>query len=188
MSGHLSEIPASPSSDPPARDASLGRRLGALLYEALLLVAMALVAGFALLPLATPHAASDRALAVPGLIARTAMFCILAAGAAWFYAWSWSEGRRTLPQKTWRLALVDAHGNPPTRGMALMRYAAAWIGPIAALATYAALRPTGHARYAAALLAANYAWALVDRDRRFLHDRIAGTRLVREPARASRSP
>ena len=188
MSGHSPDFHASLPNDPPARDASLARRLGALLYEALLLVAMALIAGFALLPLTTPHAAADRALAVPSVIARTAMFCLLAAGAAWFYAWSWSEGRRTLPQKTWRLALVDANGHPPTRRMALARYAAAWIGPVAALAAYAALRPIGHARYAAALLAANYAWALVDRDRRFLHDRIAGTRLVREPVHPSRSP
>jgi hypothetical protein len=29
-----------------------------------------------------------------------------------------------------------------------------------------------------ALLAVNYAWALVNSDRQFLHDRIAGTRLV----------
>ena len=156
MSADLPSSPARSSNAPP--DASLARRLGALLYEALLLAAMALIAGF-----------------------RAAMFCILAAGAAWVYAWSWSEGRRTLPQKTWRLALVDARGRPPTRRAALVRYAAAGIGPAAAIAAYVALRPTGHARYAPALLALNYAWALVDRERRFLHDRIAGTRLVREP-------
>jgi uncharacterized RDD family membrane protein YckC len=184
VSPDLPSSPARSSNVPP--DASLARRLGALLYEALLLAAMALIAGFALLPLAPPHAGTYRALSVPGVLARTAMFCILAAGAAWFYAWSWSEGRRTLPQKTWRLALVDARGRPPTRRAALVRYAAAWIGPAAAIAAYVALRPTGHARYAAALLALNYAWALVDRERRFLHDRIAGTRLVREPTRLSR--
>jgi uncharacterized RDD family membrane protein YckC len=186
VSADFPNSPASPSNAPPARDASLARRLGALLYEALLLAAMALIAGFALLPLASPHAEPERTLSVPGVLARTAMFCMLAAGAAWFYAWSWSEGRRTLPQKTWRLALVDAQGRPPTRRIALVRYAAAWIGPAAAIAAYVALRPMGHARYAAALLALNYAWALVDRERRFLHDRIAGTRLVREPTRPSR--
>ncbi len=186
MSEALPTRPVSASNDPPSRDASLALRLAALFYEALLLVAMAVIAGFALLPLATPHV--GRTLAVPGVPARIAMFCILAAGAAWFYAWSWSDGRRTLPQKTWRLALVEAQGGPPSRRAALLRYAAAWIGPAAAIAGYAALRPSGHARYAAALLALNYAWALVDRDRRFLHDRIAGTRLVREPARFVRSP
>jgi len=186
VSARLPSSPASPPNDPPARDAPLARRLGALLYEALLLAAMALIAGFALLPLGSPRVGPGGTLSLPGVLARAGMFCILAAGAAWFYAWSWSEGRRTLPQKTWRLALVDAQGRPPTYRAALVRYAAAWIGPAAAITAYAALRPTGHARYAAALLALNYAWALVDRERRFLHDRIAGTRLVREPARPPR--
>jgi uncharacterized RDD family membrane protein YckC len=180
--------PASPANGPPLHDAPLARRLAALLYEALLFAAMALIAGFALLPLAPAHVGPEATLSMPGAVARAAMFCILVAGAGWFYAWSWSEGRRTLPQKTWRLALADAQGRPPTRRAALVRYAAAWIGPAAAIATYAALRPTGHARYAAALVALNYAWALVDRERRFLHDRIAGTRLVREPAPPSRGP
>jgi uncharacterized RDD family membrane protein YckC len=179
VSAH-SQDPRAPSQAEPAVAASLARRLGALLYEALLLAAMAFVAGFVFLPLATPGASSRQALAVPGLLARTAMFCALAGGAAIFYAWSWSEGRRTLPQKTWRITLVDAVGRPPTRQAALIRYAGAWIGPVVALGAYAALRPTGHARLAAALLAINYAWALVDPDRQFLHDRIAGTRIVRE--------
>jgi hypothetical protein len=41
------------------------------------------------------------------------------------------------------------------------------------------LRPLGHGRWALAALALNYAWAFVDMDRQFLHDRIAGTRLMR---------
>jgi len=32
------------------------------------------------------------------------------------------------------------------------------------------------------LLFINFLWALVDRDRQFLHDRIAGTRVVRSDA------
>jgi uncharacterized RDD family membrane protein YckC len=55
---------------------------------------------------------------------------------------------------------------------------AAWIGPACAIAAYLALRPYGQGRWAALLLAVNYAWALVDRDRTFLHDRLAGTTLV----------
>ena len=88
--------------------------------------------------------------------------------------------RRTLAQKTWRIRLVDRAGKPVGCGQALVRYAAAWIGPAAALAAYVALRPVADAGYAAALLGLNYAWALVDRDRQFLHDRIAGTRAIRD--------
>ncbi|HNL22615.1 MAG TPA: RDD family protein, partial [Rhodocyclaceae bacterium] len=34
-----------------------------------------------------------------------------------------------------------------------------------------------------ALLGAGFLWALVDSERQFLHDRIAGTRIVLEPRR-----
>jgi uncharacterized RDD family membrane protein YckC len=64
--------------------------------------------------------------------------------------------------------------------VALTRYAAAWIGPALALVAYAALRPAPAARLAAVLLALNYAWSVFDRDRRFLHDRVAGTTVVRD--------
>ena len=140
---------------------------------------MALVVGFLFLPLVSPSGATHRTLTVPPVFARTIMFCALVAGAALYYTWCWSEGRRTLPQKTWRLRIVDVAGRAVTRKAALLRYAATWIGPLATVIAYVALRPAGLARYAAALLALNYAWALFDRDRQFLHDRIAGTRVVR---------
>ncbi len=171
-------VPTSALRGTPPR-ASLARRLGALLYEALLLIAMAFVAGFVFLPLISPHIASSNELTVPPRLARAVFFCALVAGMAVYYTWCWSDGRRTLPQKTWRLRLVDGTGASLTRLAALARYAAAWIGPAFALITYAALRPAPAARYAAGLVALNYAWALVDRDRQFLHDRIAGTRIVR---------
>jgi uncharacterized RDD family membrane protein YckC len=158
--------------------AGLGRRLGAVLYEALLLVAMAFVVGFAFLPLVSPSGAGEAVLRVPPLFARTMMFCALVAGAAAYYAWCWSDGRRTLPQKTWRLRLVARAGGPVIRRQALLRYAAGWTGPALAIGGYAALRPFGHAPDALAFLAFNYAFALVDRERQFLHDRIAGTRVI----------
>ena len=170
--------PNAGSPDGRPRTASFSRRLGALLYEALLLAAMALIGGFALLPLASPGAAAQRDLAVPPLFVRTMMFCLLVAGAALYYTWSWSEGRRTLPQKTWRMRLVNTAGEPVDRKTALTRYAAALLGPLAALAAYALLRPGEHPGYALWLVALPYAWAFFDRDRQFLHDRLVGTRLV----------
>jgi uncharacterized RDD family membrane protein YckC len=80
--------------------------------------------------------------------------------------------------RTWRLSLRSATGTVVTPRRALLRYLAAWIGPAWAIGTYVALRPQGHARWALACLALNYAWAWVDRDRRLLQDRLAGTRLV----------
>jgi hypothetical protein len=89
----------------------------------------------------------------------------------------WSGGRRTLPMKTWRVALRSAREARVRPETAMLRYFACWIGPALAVAGYLALAPLGHGRWALALLAVNYAWALVDRDRQYLQDRIAGTRL-----------
>jgi hypothetical protein len=61
---------------------------------------------------------------------------------------------------------------------AALRYVACWIGPGLAIVAYAGLRPLEYSRWAVALLAINYAWALVNADRQFLQDRVAGTRLV----------
>jgi uncharacterized RDD family membrane protein YckC len=117
-------------------------------------------------------------LRIPSVFGRTLLFCVLAGAAALYYTWSWSEGRRTLPQKTWRLRIVGRDGGSVTRGAALSRYVATWIGPALAVLGYVVI-PSGRGRYAAIFLAFNYAWAFVDRDRQFLHDRLAGTRLVR---------
>ncbi len=169
------------ASGPDDRPATLARRLGALLYEALLLVAMAFIVGFLFLPLVSAAGASHQVLTVPPVFARAMMFCALVGGAALYYRWCWSDGRRTLPQKTWRLRLIGRNGRSLAPRTALLRYAAGWIGPAAALIAYAALRPAGFGRYALVLAALNYGWALVDRDRQFLHDRIAETRVVRDP-------
>lgn len=156
-------------------NAGLPRRLAALVYEALLVAAIVLGAGFLLAPLVAPAAP---ALGTPTLPARVLQFCALFALLAAYFAWSWTGGRRTLAMKTWRLALRTAAGVPPAPKVALCRYLAGWIGPALALVAYA---PTG-SRWSALLVAVNYLWAWLDRDRAFLHDRIAGTRLVDAPA------
>ena len=61
--------------------------------------------------------------------------------------------------KTWRLQLVTRDGAPLTRAHALQRLVFAIAG--------------------AAALGAGFLWALADRDRRFLHDRLAGTKSMK---------
>jgi uncharacterized RDD family membrane protein YckC len=161
--------------------AGILRRLAASLYEALLLAALALVVGFALLPLlsAAPSLPADeRALPLLKPWARALSFGCLFAVLGAYCAWGWSASRRTLPMKTWRLALEAVAGGAVGVPRAALRYVAWWIGPALAIAAYEALRPLGHGRWAVAFLALNYAWALVNSDRQFLLDRIAGTRLV----------
>lgn len=71
---------------------------------------------------------------------------------AGYFLWCWLRGGQTLAMKAWRIRLVNV-----TPKKALVRFL------IASLAV-----PTGVA----------IVWALFDRERQFLHDRLAGTRLV----------
>jgi uncharacterized RDD family membrane protein YckC len=170
--------PADAGVNPPA---SMSRRLAASVYEALLLAAVAMVVEFALLPLLTPPSAvpadarvlpllrpGAQAISLGSLFVMLGLYC----------AWGWSDGRRTLPMKTWRIAMESGTGGRVGIKRAALRYAAGWIGPALAIVAYALLRPSGYGRWAIALLAFNYAWALFNADRQFLHDRIAGTRLI----------
>ncbi len=166
-----------PPADPRA---GLARRLAATLYESLVLSTLAVVLGFVLLPVvgsASMPAASDR-LALLSSAARAGSFLALFVLYAVYAAWLWSGGRRTLPMQAWHLALRTADGGLPAPWQALRRYLAWWIGPACAIGAYIVLRPFGLGQWAIAALSINYAWALVDADRQFLHDRIAGTRVV----------
>ena len=67
-----------------------------------------------------------------------------------YFLWCWLRGGQTLAMRTWRIRLVDV-----TPGRAILRFVLALF-----------------------LLPLSIVWVLVDRDRQFLHDRLAGTRLV----------
>jgi uncharacterized RDD family membrane protein YckC len=153
--------------------------LASLVYEALLLAALLLVAGFVLLPLGGTAPAESGALPVAGPLQRTLSFGWYVTVCALYFGWLWSGGRRTLPMTAWRLRLVTDCGEPLSRRRALGRFAAACIGPGIAIGAYAALAPLGHGRWAWLALVLNFAWALVDPERAFLHDRLAATRIVR---------
>jgi uncharacterized RDD family membrane protein YckC len=123
---------------------------------------------------------SGEGLTIPDLPTRAFLLCVLVAIAAIYFVWSWTGGRRTLAMKTWRMRIVNAQGGPLSYKDALMRYAAAWIGPSLALIVYGLLTPEGLGPIALVMLPLNYFAALFDPDKQFLHDRIAGTRIVQE--------
>jgi uncharacterized RDD family membrane protein YckC len=158
--------------------ATLRRRLAALVYEALIVVALLFVASFALAPFVSPSALSSHALDVPTLGGRIVSLVALFLLGGLFFGWCWSRGRRTLPMKTWRLALVDVGGRSLSTRDAWLRYAVLWIGPALAVVTYAVLAPHGFGALAWPVAFLNWLAALVDPDRQFLHDRLAGTRVI----------
>jgi len=122
----------------------LARRLASLLYEAVLLVAVAFFAASAF------YFASGGA-PLEGWLLRAHQLFLAAVFAAYFL-WCWLRGGQTLAMKTWRVRLVGV-----SPGKALLRFLFALV-----------LVPTG----------ASILWALFDREGQFLHDRLAGTRLV----------
>jgi uncharacterized RDD family membrane protein YckC len=160
----------------------LKRRYAALSYEGLLLLAVVLVTGFLTLPATR---AAPGSLALPPLPARVFTFCLVFGIAGLYFVWCWTNGRRTLPMKTWRMALVRADGRVVEARTAVTRYVCAWIGPLVALAAYEFLQPQDLGAHAAWWLLLGYAWPAVDPDRQFLHDRLARTRLVMAPAHPS---
>jgi uncharacterized RDD family membrane protein YckC len=163
------------------------RRFAALAYESLIVAALAIASGFALLPLSAAHGGGSFELTRLSPAGRAGSFACLFAVCGAYCLWSWTGGRTTLSMKAWRLALRIASGAVPGVQQALLRYLAWWIGPVCAIVAYAALSPTGHSRWALAALAVNYLWALVDPERQFLHDRLAGTRIVYNQSRAGSS-
>jgi uncharacterized RDD family membrane protein YckC len=133
--------------------AGIRRRLASMLYESLLLLGVLSVA-FML-----PHLALGMIFEVvlPGPILVIHIFVVLGI----YFIWYWRHGGRTLAMQTWKLMIVDVRGNPPELKQLLLRYCLSWPSLLC---------------YGAGLL-----WALFDRDRLFLHERLSGTRIIFAP-------
>ncbi len=82
---------------------------------------------------------------------------VLALALSAYFLYCWLHGGQTLAMKAWRIRLVDV-----TPRKAVIRLI-----------------------LAALLLPISIVWALFDRDRQFLHDRLAGTRLIYVPPTTS---
>lgn len=129
------------------------RRLGAMSYDTLLLLALLMMLSYPYVWLT----GGDK----PGLIVKTAYQFYLLAICFFFYAGFWVRGGQTLGLRSWRLKLVTKDGGPVSWAMALKRFAYAWVSLLC--------------------LGLGFLWIIFDRDRLAWHDRWAGTRLIRLP-------
>jgi uncharacterized RDD family membrane protein YckC len=151
-----------------------------MVYEAMLLFAV-VFAATGLFLLLTRHAGAT--------YLRDGLPVCLVAVAGIYFTWFWSCGRQTLAMKTWRMRLVTADGRPLNIRRAAGRYFLAWLWFVPGLALASVL---GAQTWMLVLIPlANAAlWALTiyfDPQRQFLHDRLAGTRLVSVTAASSTS-
>lgn len=75
-----------------------------------------------------------------------------------YFLWFWSRRGQTLAMRTWKLRLVSVNGARPATDQLLLRFMLAWPSVL--------------------FFGVGIVWAVFDRDRQFLHDRLSGTRLV----------
>lgn len=128
---------------------ALLRRLASMVYELLLVIALLFIAALAYSLLRNPQAPG-------GMIFFQIYLLLVVAG---YFIWFWTHGGRTLAMKTWRLRVVSADRGPVSPKQAALRFVLALLG--------------------IGCLGIGILWALFDVDGQFLHDRLAGTRLIK---------
>ncbi len=128
----------------------LRRRLASMAYESLLLL------GVLSVTFMLPHLALGMGfgIALPGWVLISHVFVVLGA----YFIWYWHHGGQTLAMQTWKIQLSTPDGAEPSLARLALRYVLAWPSIV--------------------YLGAGILWALFDRDRQFLHDRLAGTQIV----------
>ena len=120
-----------------------------LVYEGILLLAVLFLSSYLFLSVARD--------AQSGLARAIFQIYLLAICGAYF-VFCWTRTGQTLPMKTWRMRIVTEEGGGLSTSRAFRRYMLAIPGMLSGISLL---------------------WAPFDRERQFLHDRLAGTRIVR---------
>lgn len=122
-----------------------------MLYESLLLL------GVLSVTFMLPHLAIGIGMqsVLPGPVLLAHLLLVLLV----YFLWFWRHGGQTLAMQTWKLRLESAlTGDRITLPQAILRFALCFPSLL--------------------FFGAGLIWALFDRDRQFLHDRLAGTRII----------
>lgn len=137
--------------------AGIWRRLAALMYEAVLAFAIVFVTGYLFIAFARE---------TPSGWLRLVFYAYLLFIYGAYLVFCWVRTGQTLAQKTWGLQLTRTDGSLLRPGRATLRYVLALVSVGSGVGLL---------------------WVAVDPDRQFLHDRLAGSRLVLDDT-AARSP
>jgi len=123
--------------------------MAAILYDALLLAGVLVVAAIPSVFFIDPHAA-------PGVHPLLTIYLFLVCFA--FYGWFWTHGGQTLGMRVWNIRVQNREGGGITLWQAALRF-------VVAIASWA-------------LLGLGFLWSLVDKEKLTWHDRYSMTVLV----------
>jgi len=161
--------------------AGLFRRLAALFYDLLLVIALGFVATFAMLPLTHGEAILS---STQGLVGH-AYHALLALLVFAYFGWSWTRSGQTLGMRAWRIRLESSGGKPLNWAESLLRFVLgvglAWLAALGAWHLTRSGFPPGQVGAAALLapLLVNYAWIRFDAEGRSLQDLVLRARMRR---------
>lgn len=141
-------IPDESTEKPPG----LLRRLGAIFYDSLLLVAVLFFSTAILLPLNRGKAFQPDQLYYPVYLLAVSFL---------FFGWFWTHGGQTLGMRAWKLKVCSDGKAAISWPQALLRFTAA-------LLSWSAL-------------GLGFIWILCNREKCAWHDRLSNTRIVRSP-------
>lgn len=126
------------------------RRIICLLYEFLILIAIIFIASFIFhLVFRDTNTSYFKPL--------YQFYLLLIMG--YYFTWFWTHGGQTLAMQTWKMRIVTHEGQKLNNRIAIIRYLLAVTGTL--------------------FLGAGFLWALIDQEHLYLHDRLAGTRLIK---------
>ena len=146
------------------------RRLGAIVYDSLLVFALFFAATglyqyvSGLLGLGPISAAVDTGDVITeiqpvagGIVYRIYLVLVMLL----FFVWFWRHNGQTLGMQAWRLRLDDVDGGRVSYGKAALRFCCAWVSALC--------------------FGLGYLWVLVDRDKCSWHDGWSGSGLIQLP-------
>ena len=165
--------------NPELKAPGLARRMACWLYEGLLMFGVVFIAGYLFGTLSQTRNAMDNRNALQG-------FLFVVSGI--YFVWLWAKGQ-TLAMKTWDIKVVDRLGQPLTQARALLRYVLCWLWLLPPLLALAPFELEG-AESVVIILGWVAVWAILSRfhpQQQFLHDALAGTRLVSTPRQGKKT-
>lgn len=128
---------------------SLARRLAAVFYDTLLLIAIWFIATAMLLPLTQGQAINGDSYLYKQYLLIIAYF---------YFCWHWRKGQQTLGMRAWKVILVNSDRTPPDWTSLSKRFFVALLSWLA--------------------LGLGFWWSLLDKEQRSWHDIASDTRLM----------